>query len=522
MPTITIVGLGPGDAGQLTRAAWDALCAAHPLFLRTAIHPTVAALPVDLPLHPFDARYEAATDFAEVYQSIAATLVERAEAGQDVTYAVPGHPLVAEATTRHLLALAKQRGIATRIIAGLSFVEPTCEVLGIDPLEHGLQLLDALDLRPSEFPSLPTPTTPNTQRSTHASESWASLHGHSYDPPLVPFPLVATRPALVCQVYSRAVASEVKLSLMARYPAEHSVTVVRAAGVSGAERVWTVPLHELDRQDGIDHLTSLFVPPLAPLDDTRSPEGVDYVVARLLGPGGCPWDREQSPQSMRAGLLEEAHEVLEALDAGDETLLAEELGDLLLNILMQAEMARQAGSFDAGDVYAGIAEKLIVRHPHVFGQRTVSGSGEVLRNWEAIKQAERAAKGQAKRGPLDGIPAALPALAAAQKLTSKAARAGFDSPDIADAWALVDEELAELREAASSGDQLQIEAELGDLLLATSKLGWKLETDAESALRAASSRFRERFMHMQDLLAGRSLPDLTIAEKLDLWEQARL
>jgi len=149
LATITIVGLGPGDAGLLTREAWELFQAANVLYLRTAIHPTVAALPQHLELRSFDALYESAGAFGEIYDRIAADLVERAGAGEDALYAVPGHPLIAEATTRRLLALANERGIATRIVAGLSFVEPVCTALALDPLEHGLQLIDALDLVPS-------------------------------------------------------------------------------------------------------------------------------------------------------------------------------------------------------------------------------------------------------------------------------------------------------------------------------------------------------------------------------------
>jgi tetrapyrrole methylase family protein / MazG family protein len=567
MATITILGLGPGDPGLLTRDAWRALEAAHVLYLRTAVHPTVAHLPPHLELRPFDTLYESAGEFGEVYQRIAHDLVARAEGGEDIFYAVPGHPLVAEATTRHLLALGHARGIHTHIIAGLSFVEPTCELLGLDPLADGLQLLDALDLVPSfEFSVLSSqlrlPETHNSNLKTQNSPppSWASLHGHAYAPALVPFPLVASRPALICQVYSRAVASDVKLSLMERYPAEHPATLVRAAGVTGEERAWTVALHELDHQEQIDHLTSVFLPALDPLADLRGAEGVGHVVARLLGPDGCAWDREQTPQSMRAALLEETYEVLEALDAGDEELLAEELGDLLLNIFMQAEMARQAGGFTLGDVYEHVAAKLIRRHPHVFGEarglgREASDSGQdnavpnsvapsspslqplassvlnapslspgqVLANWEQIKRGERESKGQQQRGTLDGVPPALPALATAQKMTGRAAKTGFDSPDLADTWKLLHEELVELSEAAQSGDNAWLEAELGDTLLAAARLAWKLDVDAESALRAAIARFKQRFIAMEARLAGegRELTALSTAEKLALWDETK-
>jgi tetrapyrrole methylase family protein/MazG family protein len=540
MSNITILGLGPGDANLLTRAAWDLLEHTSVLYLRTAIHPTVAALPEQLELRPFDALYEAAADFGAVYDRIAVELVERAQRGAQIVYAVPGHPLVAEATTRRLLALARERQVATRIIAGLSFVEPVCEALELDPLEHGLQLLDALDLVVAEDQNglvvssrLSVAEADRSQTTDHepwtTDGAWSEIQGIGrYTPPLLPFPLAPTRPALICQLYSRHVASHVKLSLMERYPAEHPVVLVRAAGVAGEQRIWSVALRALDHQRDLDHLTCAYLAPLAPLADLRGPEGIAYVVARLLGPGGCPWDREQTHESLRPELLEETHEVLEALDAGDMAALAEELGDILLNILMHSEMARQAGDFDMGEIYAQIATKLIRRHPHVFGTISVGGSDDVLRNWEAIKQAERAEKGQVQRGTLDGIPAGLPALASAQELTRKAAKQRFEWPELGDVWNKLHEELRELREAAASnGDEpdrrRRIEEEFGDMLFAASNLARWLEIDAESALRMASSKFRRRFMDMERRAQEqqRTLKELNIDEMLALWAQVK-
>lgn len=521
MSTITIIGLGPGDAGLITRAAWDALQTAHILYLRTAIHPTVAALPGHLELRSFDSYYRDSSDFAAVYTAIAEQLVARAVTGEDVLYAVPGDPLTAEATTRYTRSLARARGVALRVLPGVSFIEPACAALDLDPLEHGLQLIDALDFVPPSMPrEIPPPVA--------SADSWASQNGLEYEAPLLPFPILASRPALICQVYHQRVASDVKLSLMERYPAEHPITLVRAAGSTGQERVWTVPLHEMDHAPDVDHLTSAYVPALAPLADLRGAEGLSYIIARLLGPYGCPWDREQTPRSLRSTLLAETHEVLEALDANDPHELAEELGDLLLNILMQAEMARQAGDFGPGDVYAAINNKLIRRHPHVFGDVAVADSGDVLRNWEAIKQAENSAKTQ-QRGTLGGIPPSLPALATAQELARKAARVGFVWPDYAAAWRKVQEELGEVEalfaDQATGPEQVaRMEAELGDLILATAVAARALGVDAESALRSANSRFRMRFMAMEQLAIQGTTPfaELSLERMLELWDAAKL
>lgn len=519
--SITIIGLGPGDAGMITRAAWARLEQAQRLYLRTRVHPTVGALPGHLELHDFDQLYEQAADFGAVYAQIAALLVERAERGEALLYAVPGDPLTAEATTRHIRALARERGVALQILPGVSFIEPACALLEIDPLEQGLQLIDALDMTP-------TALAPSDAAPTATPDSWASLHGHTYEPPLRPFPLTPTRPALICQVYSRRIASDLKLSLMERYPDQHLVTIVRAAGVAGEEQLLQVPLYQIDHHDQLDHLTCLFVPALTPLQDLRGADGLAHIVDRLLAPYGCPWDREQTPQSLRSALLNETHEVLEALDGGDSYALAEELGDLMMNILSQAEMARQAGEFSAGDLYEAVATKLIRRHPHVFGDLAVAGSGEVLQNWEAIKQAERAEQGRTQRGPLDGIPPSTPALATAQELARKAARVGFVWPDAQHAWRKVYEEIAEIEEVLSdttlADERAQrLEHELGDLLLAAAVAARALGVDAESALRTANARFRARFTTMQQLAAGQGaqFQDLSLPAMLDLWQAAK-
>jgi tetrapyrrole methylase family protein/MazG family protein len=478
------------------------------LTLRTRIHPTVSQLPAHLRIRSFDALYETASDFTTIYRQIAADVVDRAASGEAVTYAVPGHPLVAEATTRYIREQAQQRGVGVRIIAGLSFMEPVCEALGIDPFERGLQLVDALAFNdPAAFPAATTPE----------SRAWSELQGHApYEPPLIPFPVLTTQPVLIAQLYNRRVSSLVKLALLTRYPAEHPLTIVQAAGVPGQTVVRAVPLHELDHLD-FDHLSVAYLPPLPVHEDVRGIDGIHWVIARLLGPAGCPWDREQTHLSLRPYLLEETHEVLEALDANDPDALSEELGDLLLQIMLHSEMARQAGDFDFGDVTGHIATKLIRRHPHVFGDIAVAGSDDVLRNWEAIKAREHAEKGKTRASLLDGIPVSLPALAAAQKIGEKAAKVGFDWPDLAGVWAKVHEEIAEIQAA----EPAQRSEEFGDLLFVIARLASWLDVDVETALREANAKFRRRFAACERLAEGRDLKRMSPQELDALWEQAK-
>jgi len=255
---------------------------------------------------------------------------------------------------------------------------------------------------------------------------------------------------------------------------------------------------------------------------TRFRELVD-VVARLRGPGGCPWDREQTPESLRPCLLEECYETLDAIDRGDPQALREELGDLLLQIVFQAQVGAEAGRFTVEDVIAGVVDKMIRRHPHVFADVTVSGSAEVVRNWSRIKAAERAGRGAADPSVLSGLPPALPALHAAARMGEKAARVGFDWPSPADAVVKVREELAELEEALASGEPSRIEHELGDILFALASVARLADHSPEMALRRALSRFERRFRAMEDTVrqTGRDLHDLTPAELDALWHEAK-
>lgn len=515
MPTLTLLGLGPGAPELLTEQARTHLQTAPTLWLRTTVHPTVTALPPEAIARSFDALYEQAPSFEVVYREIARSVVEAA-AQADLTYAVPGHPLVAEATTRAILPLARERGINVRVIAGLSFVEPVCTALERDPFEQGLQLLDALDLVP------PHPKQPSDPK----DRAWSEIQDAGpYIAPVTPFPVIETRPLLLSQLYHARIASDVKLTLLERYPAEHPITLVIRAGLPD-EQVRSVPLHELDHQTDLDHLTAAFVPALEPHAAVRGIDALQWVIVRLLGPRGCPWDRQQTHASLRPFLLEETHEVLEAIDAGDPHALSEELGDLLLQIVLHGEMARQAGTFDWGDITTNITEKLIRRHPHVFGELAVSGSDEVLRNWDAIKRAEQAAQGKQRKSLLDGVPKGLAALAAAQQITVKAAKVDFDWPDRVGVWDKIEEELRELREVDPDdpASRAHLEEEFGDVLFALANLARWLDLDAETALRQANAKFRHRFARMEALATDTEtdLASLDFEAKDRLWEQAKL
>lgn len=245
------------------------------------------------------------------------------------------------------------------------------------------------------------------------------------------------------------------------------------------------------------------------------------IVRRLRGPDGCPWDREQTPQSLRGCLLEESYEVLDALDRDDAADLRDELGDLLLQIVMQADMAAAEGRFTIDDVIAGVSAKMVRRHPHVFAGTVVTDTADVLRNWSRIKSEERAAKGEtADRSILSGLPQELPALHAAHRIGEKAARVGFDWPSAEAAMTKVHEEIAELEEAIAGGIAARVTHELGDALFALTSVGRLADLNAEVSLREALARFSRRFRGIERRLvaAGRDIHDVDQADLEALWE----
>lgn len=248
------------------------------------------------------------------------------------------------------------------------------------------------------------------------------------------------------------------------------------------------------------------------------------IMARLRAPGGCPWDREQTMDSLKPYLIEEAFEVLEAMDEGDDAAHREELGDLLLQIVFQAEIAREEGRWDFGAVARGISEKLVYRHPHVFGEATAKDAAEVEQSWARLKAAEKARKRGAPVSALDGVPRQAPALLRAERIGEKAARVGFDWPDAAGPRAKIEEELRELEEARAAGDAEATFHELGDLLFSVVNLARHLRVPPEDALRAAITRFETRFHRMEERLRAADHPagEAADPETLEaLWQEAK-
>jgi len=473
--TITIVGLGPGAWEQVTLEAKRVFEEAEEVYLRTERHPTVAHLPAHLRLNSFDHLYETSPDFDRLYQAIATEVLQLGRRAQGVIYAVPGHPLMGEASVPLILSAAQAEEVPVRVVAGLSFLEPTLTLLKLDPITHGLQIVDA--------------------------------HQPRLDP---------TRPALVAQLYHQRLAAELKLDLLDLYPQDHNVTLIRAAGVPGMERVHSIPLHLLDREAELDHLTSLYLPPLAQEEHHTDFSTLVHIMAKLRSPEGCPWDRKQTHSSLKPHLLQECYEALEALDEDDHDKLCEELGDLLMHIVLHAQIGAEAGEFQIGDVLRSINAKLLRRHPHVFGDVQVTSAAEVSHRWQEIKQEERGGE----ESLLASVPQQMPALAYSQAIQDRASGSGFDWQTLEGVLGKLSEELSELERSPSHDERLK---EFGDVLFTMVNVARWLGLDAEEALRLANKRFLRRFQRMEKLSLSRGQPlaELSTEAMNRLWDEVK-
>lgn len=499
---IYIVGLGPGDPQRIPAQALVVLGSGLPTLARTLRHPawTLPGPLADLlaqghcVVTALDDEYETNETFDDTYDAIVARVL-RVAAGGDVAYAVPGHPLVGETTVARLLPQARVAGIPCKVIGAPSFVDAVLEAIG-EAVTADLHVLDALALNPDDAAPAPSLRTGG--------------------------------PLLLYQVHSRDAASATKLALMrAGYPDEFEVTLVRGAGVPGAESVRAVPLFALDRGD-MDHLTSLWVPPLAEAERRPGFDGLVRVMARLRDPlNGCPWDLKQTHASLKRYVIEEAYEVVEAIDridtdSGDPDLLCEELGDLLLQVAFHTQLASEEGFFDAEDVCATIVEKLVRRHPHIFGDVEVRDAEEVLTNWNAIKAGE---KGKEERTSiLDGVPQGMPALMRALEVSRRVVKVGFEWPDIGGVLDKVEEEIAELRAEVRAGTSRdRIASELGDLLFTLVNFARHLGIDPEEALREQVTRFSRRFHYIEEGARDQSRPveSLSLEEMETFWARAK-
>ena len=441
VPRIIVVGLGPGDPTLVTAGTVAAIAATPVRYLRTERHPSAGLV---ANATTFDHHYDAEDTFEAVYRRIVADLRTAAVEHGQVLYAVPGSPRVLERTVDLLVEAAAEGSVEVDVLAGLSFVDLAWVRLGVDPFDKGVRLIDA-----HQFAS-----------------AAAGERG----------------PLLVAHCHNKRVLSDVKLAVD-EGPAE-PVVVLQRLGLAD-ESVTTVAWADLDRSFEPDHLTSIFIPAMATPVAGEVAAFVD-LVAKLRAE--CPWDAEQTHASLSRHLVEETYEVLEALDevgdGGPDTdaeayaHLEEELGDLLFQIVFHTTLATEAGAFGLAEVARGVHDKLVHRHPHVFGHVEVDGAGDVVANWEQIKKAEKG-----RESIFDGIPKHLPALLFALKIHKKATAMGFDVDGVIPAVSAA----VAAAETAETGD----ESAVGDLLMAAVALARRGNVDPETALRAAATRLSD-------------------------------
>lgn len=423
--TITVIGLGPGDPALITAAAQAAIDNASRIILRTGIHPGLAPLLRDPRVLTCDDLYETHTTFDAVYQAIAERVMTAARDG-NVIYAVPGHPLIGEASVRTLLLAAPASGLAVTLQPAVSALDVVATALGVDLLAEQVQMIDAAAL-------------------DQLIQSTPFAGGQLGISPV--------RPVLLTQVYEQSIASSAKLALSRIFPDDHPIVIVRAADVPGEEAIVSCQLYELDRQP-IDHLTSVWLPAQMDLEAYRSFETLQRIVARLRAPDGCPWDRKQTHASLRTSILEEAYEVVDAIDQKDPASLLEELGDLMLLVCMQAQIAEELGEFELEDAIAYVTRKLIRRHPHVFGDVTADNPEAVIKTWQAVKAQERRDRGETEPAapvhPLDRLPRSMPAWLRTQHVLEDAAPAA-EPVSYAEAEAAGDELLRAVETLVQAG-----------------------------------------------------------------------
>ena len=478
---LKIMGLGPGAYEALTIGALKELKNNKNIYFRTEKHPTVDFLKDEgIKFESYDHAYEKYDSFDDVYKYIAEDLITKIKDDEDLIYAVPGHPLVAEKSVINLIELCKENNVQYEVLPAVSFVDAMMEALQVDPIE-GVKIIDAFDMKNQILDKR-----------------------------------VGT---IITQVYNNFIASEVKLRLLEGYEDDTEIIFVRAAGIEGLESIRKIPLYELDWQEDIDYLTSIYIP--KDLGNKKDFQDLLDIIETLRNPGGCPWDREQTHESLKSALLEECYEVIDAIENEDEDALIEELGDVLLQVVFHASIGKEDGYFDIMDVIGGISNKMINRHPHVFGNEEANTSEQVLVNWDEIKKEEKGIKTLTEE--MQNIAKSLPATTRAYKVQKKAKKVGFDWNDVNYAMDKVKEELNEIKEVYNCEDKSIIEGEVGDLLFACINVARFLEVDGELALDKTIKKFIKRFSYIENeaIKNNKNLKDMTLEEMDKLWEEAK-
>ena len=481
MGKIFVIGLGPGNVDSLTLGAVTRINSGNNNYLRTEKHPTVEYFKdKNIAYKSYDYIYDTQDDFEKVYEKIVEELIKEAEVHGDINYYVPGNPMVAEKTVEILL----KKDIETEIVSGMSFIEPLIELVGRDPI-HGLKIVDG-----SVF-----------------SNQIVDINSDM----------------IITQVYNQRILTDLKIILSEIYGDGYYIWVIHSAGIEGEEVVNNIPIYELDRIQDVGHLTSVYVAKIE--EDNRKVfefNNLIGIMKMLRSENGCPWDLEQTHKSIRQSVIEEAYEVVDAIDNDDIDNLIEELGDLLLQVIFHCQIAYDEGEFNLVEVTSTLANKLIYRHPHIFLEKNVDNSKEVVYNWNKLKDSKRGYEGLTDR--LKDLPS-LPALLKSSKIQDKAADIGFDWEDIQGPLDKVVEEYHEVLDAMREFGQghERVEEELGDLIFAVVNLSRFIHVNPEVALNRTNNKFIKRIeiMELEAKKMGKELEKMDLQEMNALWNQAK-
>jgi len=481
---IMLMGLGVSDEHGLSREAWDWLQGYPKLVVLSSEHPALVKqmdllnIIKVLPVSKSANGVKHLVTPAEIAQQV----IELARIHGEITFAVAGSPLLDSAACQQLIQLAEEASIDLRVIDGVSLVSATASVLGKGFVPSAVGWMDASEILAAYHPQM------------NPCQAW-----------------------IIKNVQDEEAASQLTNRLKSVYPANMVVSIVNLAAQL-EQQVRHCEINSLPQSGDWGALTIVYIPPVG---QEGSFESFQNLIAHLRAPNGCPWDREQTHLTLRSHLIEEAYETLDAIDSQKPEALREELGDLLLQIVLHAQIAFENQDFSMLDVLQGIQRKLIYRHPHVFGDEAVEGSGTVLRNWEKLKESERAANGQsASKGLLDGVPNAMPALSQAQKFQERAARVGFDWDEVSGVLDKLVEEIGEFQSAAGVEDR---QIEMGDILFSLVNLARWYDIDAESALRATNLKFKRRFSYVETKAKenGQNLSDMSLPEMDAYWDESK-
>ena len=482
MGKIYVIGLGPGNVESLTLGAVKRIKSGSVNFLRTENHPTIEYFKDEgVQYKSYDYLYDKEENFDQVYENIVKELILESKKGKDINYYVPGNPLVAEKTVELLL----KEDLDIEIISGMSFIEPMIELVGKDPV-NGLKIVD----------------------------------GTVFNPQMVDINV----DMIITQVYNQRILSDIKLVLSEIYGDEYEIYLIHAAGVEEKEKKLLIPIYELDRNDEVDVLTSIYIPKIEKINKKVFDfNDILDIMLVLRSEDGCSWDIKQTHQSIRDAVIEEAYEVVDAIDREDIDGLVEELGDLLLQVVFHSQIGFDQGEFSLYDVTSALGNKLIYRHPHVFLEKKLEKSEEVVYNWDVLKYSKRDIHSFTDK--LKDIKG-LPSLMTSFKIQDKAAKVGFDWEDINGPLDKVMEEYGELVEAMEEfgGGAERTEEELGDLIFAVVNLSRFLDINPEVALNRTINKFINRFEFIEKTLnsEGKKIEASNLEELDVLWDKAKM